>query len=100
MYDPKVFLVPSSHVFFVLYLFSFQVKLKDSLMSSISFSQAKDAELAWLDGQIHINPAANLGQYIKGGNENEGARELNLVPILDALPSAEVCVCMHTCMCM
>ena len=67
-----------------------QVKLKDSLMSSISFSQAKDAELAWLDGLIHINPAANLGQHTSGGNENEDARELNLVPILDALPSVEV----------
>ena len=61
-------------------------------MSSISFSQAKDAELAWLDGQIHINPAAYLGQHTSGGNQNEGLRELNLVPILDALPPAEVCV--------
>ena len=60
-------------------------------MSSVSFSKAKDAELAWLDGHIHINPAAHLGQYISGGNNNGTAsRELNLVPILDALPSSEV----------
>ncbi len=69
-----------------------QVKLKDSLMSSVLFSKAKDAELAWLDGQIHINPAANLGQYINRTEDSKEsiARELNLVPILDAVPSTEV----------
>lgn len=30
----------------------YQVKLKDSLVSSLNFSKAKDAELSWLDGEI------------------------------------------------
>uniref|UniRef100_A0A1E1XGR2 Cleavage and polyadenylation specificity factor subunit 2 n=1 Tax=Amblyomma aureolatum TaxID=187763 RepID=A0A1E1XGR2_9ACAR len=38
----------------------YQVKLRDSLVSSLQFSRAKNAELAWLDGEIateeHLAP--------------------------------------------
>ncbi len=74
-----------------------QVKLKDSLMSSITFSPARDAELAWVDGQIHFsaptakelggNPTQNGGKPSTAGDED--SKELNMVPILDALTSAE-----------
>ena len=55
-------------------------------MSSISFSQAKDADLAWVDGQIHFSSSTRR----TGGNENEDNKELNLVPVLDALAAPEV----------
>lgn len=58
-----------------------QVKLKDSLMSAISFYPAKDAELAWVDGQIHFSPAGGAREGVEAGN----------MPILDALSSIEVC---------
>ena len=32
--------------------FLFQVKLKDSLVSSLDFVKSKDVELAWVDGEI------------------------------------------------
>lgn len=37
----------------------YQVKLTDALMSSISFSQAKDAELAWVDGRLHYSDSSS-----------------------------------------
>ena len=60
-------------------LFS-QVKLKDSLMSSVSFRLAKDAELAWINGQIHFSSATSKG--IIGMNEEES--KTGLIPVLDA----------------
>uniref|UniRef100_A0A2R5LLA6 Cleavage and polyadenylation specificity factor subunit 2 n=2 Tax=Ornithodoros turicata TaxID=34597 RepID=A0A2R5LLA6_9ACAR len=38
----------------------YQVKLKDSLVSSLQFSRTKNAELAWLDGEIVLEE--HLGQ--------------------------------------
>lgn len=69
-----------------------QVKLKDSLMSSVVFSQAKDAELSWVDGQIHFSSATSKGVVGIGGNENniEG-NKTDLVPVLDGLPQNQVC---------
>lgn len=31
-----------------------QVKLKDSLVSSLDFQKAKDIELTWIDGQLDL----------------------------------------------
>ena len=67
-------------------------------MSSISFSQAKDAELAWVDGRLHYSDSApdegEEGGGRGGGGGREGgaveSKELNLVPILDAVPPLEV----------
>ena len=30
----------------------YQVRLKDSLLSSLSFGKARDAEVAWIDGRL------------------------------------------------
>jgi len=58
-------------------------------MSSISFSQAKDAELAWLDGQIHY-------QTTTTGSEGAGQGDKRLVPVLgpaSLVGPVLVCVC-------
>lgn len=73
--------------------FSIQVKLKDSLMSSVNFSQAKDAELAWVDGEIHFSSATS--KNVVGEGENDAEKTGDLVPVLDALPSNLVCLCMY-----
>ncbi|XP_033637127.1 cleavage and polyadenylation specificity factor subunit 2-like [Asterias rubens] len=40
----------------------YQVRLKDSLVSSLNFSKAKDAELAWIDGMLDLpESASDLG---------------------------------------
>ena len=46
-------------------------------MSSISFSQAKDAELAWLNGEIHF---AQTTSHIE--EEGTGDKREGLVPVL------------------
>ena len=62
-------------------------------MSSISFSPAKDAELAWVDGQIHFSAPTARELTQNGGktpSEGEDSKEVNIiVPILDALTSVE-----------
>ncbi len=63
-------------------LFNLQVKLKDSLMSSVSFRQAKDAELAWINGQIHFSSATSKGIVGLEGQEME--ENTDLIPVLDA----------------
>ena len=65
-------------------------------MSSIQFSPAKDAELAWVDGQIHFAAPTARGltqnegvpcENVVGG---EDSKEINIMePILDVL--TEVC---------
>ena len=55
-------------------------------MSSVTFSQAKDAELAWIDGEIHFSSATSKGilgqeeESMNGGDSSDG------VPVLDILP--------------
>ena len=63
-----------------------QVKLTDALMSGVHFSQAKEAELAWVDGQIHITKTPT--------EENKEEHERDAVPLLDTLPQSQVR--MHT----
>lgn len=52
-------------------------------MSSVSFRQAKDAELAWIDGQIHFSSATSKGIVGLKGQEVE-ENKTDLVPVLDA----------------
>ena len=60
-------------------------------MSSVIFSQAKDAELAWVDGQIHFSSATSKGVVGIGGNENNiEDHKADLVPVLDGLPQNQV----------
>ena len=58
-------------------------------MSSVTFSQAKDAELAWIDGEIHFSSTTSksvLGQEesMNGDDTSDG------VPVLDILPQTLV----------
>ena len=54
------------------------MKLTDSLMNTVAFAQAKDAELAWVDGVIHT---AAAGDDTGGGGD--------MLPVLDVFPQTE-----------
>lgn len=58
-------------------------------MSSVTFSQAKDAELAWIDGEIHFSSTTSKGilgqeESMNGDDSSDG------VPVLDVLPQTLV----------
>lgn len=53
-------------------------------MSSVHFSQAKDAQLAWVDGEIHLAQPASSCSAPQGGDEDRAS----LVPVLG--PAATV----------
>ena len=69
-------------------------------MSSISFSRAKDAELAWVDGVVRFNQAKETsGESLTtatgagAGGSNKALQdrdEASDVPELDALPHDQV----------
>lgn len=64
-------------------------------MSAMSFSHAKDADLSWVEGQIHFaNPSTSTTASRDAGDanseKNAESKELNLVPTLVGVPSAEV----------
>ncbi|XP_022083164.1 cleavage and polyadenylation specificity factor subunit 2-like [Acanthaster planci] len=86
----------------------YQVRLKDSLVSSLEFSKAKDAELAWIDGQLDL-PTPHLGVVKEqtGTTEEEGSEVKikapglgigkdtsadtdEIIPMLGAIPLQEV----------
>lgn len=57
-------------------------------MSSVNFSPAKDAELAWLDGEIRFAQTVSSRYKESGDNNREG-----LVPVLGpALTVSGCCV--------
>ena len=58
-------------------------------MSSVSFRQAKDAELAWIDGQIHLSSATSKGVVGMEGQETEG-NKTDLIPVLDSFSLDQV----------
>jgi cleavage and polyadenylation specificity factor subunit 2 len=67
----------------------YQVKLTDSLMNSVQFSQARDSELAWVDGSVHLSTAVPTGFK---GQDSTGSQkgEAMVTPVLDALPHNQV----------
>ena len=65
-----------------------QVKLTDSLMSAVGFSQARDSELAWVDGNVQFTSAAPSG--FKGQGEGSGDGVQQRTPLLNALPHNQV----------
>ena len=80
-----------------------QVKLRDALVSSLQFSRARDAELAWVDGQLHMNVSeSHMGLVLEEGEvrDEEGEEKmetdqnskdlLETVPVLEQLPALEV----------
>lgn len=62
-------------------------------MSSVTFAQAKDAHLAWVDGQIHLASSSHRAVADKQ-TEEEGSDqrdiEADVIPELDALPLNQV----------
>ena len=80
-----------------------QVKLRDALVSSLQFSRARDAELAWVDGQLHMNASeSHMGLVLEEGElrDDEESHEkmetdrseepVDTVPVLEQLPLQEV----------
>ena len=86
-------------------LFNPQVKLRDALVSSLQFSRARDAELAWVDGQLHMNASeSHVGLLLEDGelrDEEEGQEKketdqsnkeepMDTVPVLEQLALSHV----------
>ena len=82
-----------------------QVKLRDALVSSLQFSRARDAELAWVDGQLHMNASeSQVGLVLEDGElreEEEGHEKMetdqsgkeepvDTVPVLEQLQLSQV----------
>jgi len=57
-------------------------------MSSVAFSQAKDAELAWIDGEIRFS--SNTSKSILGQEAGDNEESSDGVPVLDVLPQTLV----------
>ena len=77
--------------------------MRDALVSSLQFSRARDAELAWVDGQLHMNVSeSHMGLVLEEGEvrDEEGEEKmetdqnskdlLETVPVLEQLPALEV----------
>lgn len=88
-----------------LQFFNLQVKLRDALVSSLQFSRARDAELAWVDGQLHMNASeSQVGLLLEDGEvrEDEEGHEkmetdqsgkeepVDTVPVLEQLQLTQV----------
>ncbi|XP_035684217.1 cleavage and polyadenylation specificity factor subunit 2-like [Branchiostoma floridae] len=86
----------------------YQVKLKDSLVSSLQFYKARDTELAWVDGQLDLTtPATDTSALLEEGEVQEMEEEeeqkkkgksakaaaeesRETVPTLEALPISQI----------
>ncbi|CAH1261607.1 CPSF2 [Branchiostoma lanceolatum] len=86
----------------------YQVKLKDSLVSSLQFFKARDTELAWVDGQLDLTtPATDTSALLEEGEVQEMEEEeeqkkkgksaksaaeesRETVPTLEALPVSQI----------
>ena len=66
----------------------YQVKLKDSLVSSLVFKRGKDAELAWVDGHVLIR--SDTDHNNPDMDESDRDEVQVLVPVLEPLLSTEV----------
>ena len=83
--------------------------MRDALVSSLQFSRARDAELAWVDGQLHINASeSHVGLVLEDGelrdeeesqekmetnqSETNQSKEepMDTVPVLEQLPISQV----------
>lgn len=58
-------------------------------MSSVHFRLAKDAELAWIDGQIHFSSATSKGIVGRSEEQMEEGKT-DLIPVLDAPYQSQV----------
>lgn len=60
----------------------YQVKLKDSLVSSLKFATAQDTELAWVDGQLVMEERGEKFDKM----ETDEYKSKDVVPVLEQLP--------------
>ena len=79
----------------LLFTFSLKVRLRDSLFSTLKFSKAKDAQLAWLDGVIKMtdDERTDLKPLEEEGEELRSKPE---IPMLNPLPEESVQVRIST----
>ena len=68
----------------------YQVKLKDALVSSLVFKRGKDAELAWIDGQINLHDDEAHEKDTHKVKIEDAIEES--VPTLVPLPTSDVSV--------
>ena len=66
--------------------FMLQIILRDSLVSALQFSQTRDAEIAWVDGQLVKEHLKSLAQR----EEKMDVDTFDSVPVLEQLPLTEV----------
>jgi len=62
----------------------YQVKLKDSLVSSLKFATAQETELAWVDGQLIMEERGEKFDKMETDNDDYGKKDV--VPVLEQLP--------------
>lgn len=62
----------------------YQVKLKDSLVSSLKFSTAQETDIAWVDGQLIMEERGK--KFDKMETESEEYEKKDVVPVLEQLP--------------
>jgi len=70
--------------------FIYQVRLRDSLFSTLKFSKAKDAQLAWLDGVIKMTDDERTDLKPLEEEEGEELRSKPEIPMLNPLPEESV----------
>lgn len=73
--------------------FIYQVRLRDSLFSTLKFSKAKDAQLAWLDGVVKMtdDERTDLKPVAEDEQEEEAAVKAKpVIPMLNSLPEEAV----------
>lgn len=64
----------------------YQIILRDSLVSALQFSQTRDAEIAWVDGQLVKEHLKSLTQ----GEEKMDVDTFDSVPVLEQLSLTEI----------
>jgi len=79
--------------------FIYQIRLRDSLFSTLKFSKAKDAQLAWLDGMVKMidDERTDLKPLVEEEqkeepvvDEEEQLKDKPAIPMLVALPEESV----------
>lgn len=74
--------------------FIYQVRLRDSLFSTLKFSKAKDAQLAWLDGVVQMTEEerTDVKPVLEDVEDEEGTqlKTKPIIPMLNPLPEEVV----------
>ncbi|EDV21733.1 uncharacterized protein TRIADDRAFT_30006 [Trichoplax adhaerens] len=75
----------------------YQVRLRDSLVSSLYYCNAKDAELAWVDGRVTVTAKGHERLLDKNNKNEDEAMDTDntsiteaVVPILEPLLQSEI----------